>query len=85
MGEAKRRGTFEQRQAEAVANREERERAWNAAQAERRKQRLEEMARLEAAKPKVAAGARQRRRTGIRRAGISLAVAAMVAASMVTK
>lgn len=41
MGEAKRRGTHEERVADAATKHEARERAWNEAQAERRRQRQE--------------------------------------------
>ena len=79
MGEAKMRGTFEQRQAEAVAKQEAREAAWNKAQAERRKQRLEEMARIEAARPKAPSERPRRARMGCMGA---LAIAAVLAAGM---
>lgn len=42
MGEAKKRGTYEDRVAAAVAKREARELAWNKAQAERRAEHLAE-------------------------------------------
>ena len=40
MGEAKRRGTFEERKAMAVAKAEERERLWQEKQSQRREERL---------------------------------------------
>lgn len=52
MGEAKRRGTRDERVAAAVARQEERDRAWNAAQAERRRQRFEAEAKAETIRPR---------------------------------
>jgi uncharacterized membrane protein YdbT with pleckstrin-like domain len=83
MGEAKRRGTRDERVAEAVAKREARDRALNEAQAEHRRQRQEELERLEAAAPKVAPSERKRRVLGsYGRGGIGLVMAAALAASM---
>ena len=56
MGEAKRRGTFDDRVAEAIAKREaheKREAEWNKKQAELRKQRMEEEAKAMAIRPKA--------------------------------
>jgi hypothetical protein len=52
MGEANRRGTRDERVAAAVAKQQERERKWNEAQAERRKQRLEDEAKAAAIRPR---------------------------------
>ena len=80
MGEAKMRGTFEQRQAEAVAKLEARKAEWNKAQAELRKQCLEEIARVEVDRPKESQSERPRRaRMGSMGA---LAIAALLAAGM---
>lgn len=51
MGEAKRRGTQAERVAAAVAKRQEVERKWNEAQAERRRQRLEAEAKAAEIRP----------------------------------
>lgn len=56
MGEAKRRGNRDERVAAAIVKREERERAWNEAQAERRRQRLEAEAKADEARPRQSAG-----------------------------
>ena len=52
MGEAKRRGTQDERIAAAVAKQQEREHKWNEAQAERRRQRLEDEAKASAIRPR---------------------------------
>lgn len=55
MGEAKRRGNFDDRVAEAIAKRaahEKREAEWNAKQAERRRERMEEDAKAAAIRPR---------------------------------
>ncbi len=52
MGQAKMRGTYDERVSAAIAKRDAREAAWNAAQAERRRIRLEEKARADAIRPK---------------------------------
>lgn len=48
MGEAKRRGTFEERKASAITKAEERERLWQ----EKQRQRLEERLKAEAIRPR---------------------------------
>lgn len=70
MGEAKKRGTFEQRKAAAIAKAEERERLWQ----EKQRQRREERLKAEAIRPKGSPRLRDSR---------TLAVAALIAAGMV--
>ena len=52
MGEAKRRGTQDERIAAAVAKQQEREHKWNEAQAGRRRQRLEDEVKAAAIRPR---------------------------------
>ena len=79
MGEAKRRGTFAEREAEAIAKREaheKREAEWNVKQAERRRIHLEELAKEDASRQIV--------RTKRARPNLVLATALALAASMNT-
>ena len=69
MGEAKKRGTFEERKAAAISKVEERERLWQEKQRQRREDRLK----AEAIRPKESPKLRSTR---------SLAVAAFIAAGM---
>jgi len=69
MGEAKKRGTFEERKAMVIAKAEERERVWN----EKQRQRREERLKAEAIQPHGRLG-RPNTRT--------LAIAAILAVSM---
>ena len=69
MGEAKKRGTFEERKAVAIAKAEERERLWN----EKQRQRREERLKAEAIRPK---GSHRRGNERL------LVTAALIAASM---
>ena len=71
MGEAKRRGTRDERIAAAVVKQQERERKWNEAQAERRRQRLEAEAKAAAIRP----------RESPKRMNNRLMVAALIAAA----
>ncbi len=61
MGEAKRRGTKNERVAAAVARQEERDRVWNAAQVERRRQRLESEAKAATIRPRESPKSTQNR------------------------
>lgn len=76
MGEAKRRGTYEARVNEAIAKRVARETAWNEKQAEHCRVRIEEQAKEDAERPRIA--------TKRARPNLVLAAALALAASMNT-
>jgi hypothetical protein len=81
MGEAKRRGTFNERVAAAVAKREaaeKREAEWNEKQAERRRVRLEEEAKAEALRPKRSQEPVSRNNRLLYAAAMGLAASSMI-------
>ena len=73
MGEAKRRGTFEERKAAAITKAEERERIWQ----EKQRKRRDELLKAEAIRPR---GSPKRRNTRL----LVAAAMAMAGAGMVT-
>lgn len=75
MGEAKKRGTYEDRKSASISKREAREISFEAAQAERRRRLNEERALADTIRPK--ASPKRKRMHPVLYAGLALAAASM--------